>query len=52
METPLDVLQVVGVGNHSIAPKSWVQSGEEKLVKYYYKPFLCPLDSRIRNRMR
>ena len=43
--TPLDVLQVVVVGNHSIAPGSWFQPGE-KLGKHYYEPSLCLLDSR------
>ena len=47
MAALLDVLQLVVVENHSIAPKSGIQPGEEKLAKHYYKPSLFPLDSHI-----
>jgi len=47
MAAPLDVLQLVVVDNHSIAPKSGIQPGEEKLTKHYYKPSLFPLDSHM-----
>ena len=45
--TPLDILQIVVVDNHSIAPESRIQPNKGKLGKHYYKPSLRPLDPRI-----
>ena len=45
-DIPGALIRIV-VENHSIIPKNSTQSKEENLGKRYYKPFLCPLNSRL-----